>query len=174
MESANLLQAVNEVLDQGEALLLGLADHHYGQKLPVAFNASIGGHYRHCLDHFQSLLDAMATAEVDYDKRKRDARLEYDRFLALHETRKLKFAFNLLLGKFSDCPIAARYKVGYAAESSVCGPSSVARETMYAIGHAIHHYALIAVMCGLLGVQLPAGFGFAPSTLQHEVETKAA
>jgi len=44
--------------------------------VPIAFNASIGGHYRHCLDHFTSLLRGLDAEAVDYDHRERDARIE--------------------------------------------------------------------------------------------------
>jgi hypothetical protein len=42
---------------------------------------------------------------------------------------------------------------------------------MYSVAHAVHHYALIGVMGGLLNLRLPAGFGVAPSTLKHQAET---
>jgi len=42
---------------------------------------------------------------------------------------------------------------------------------MYAVAHAVHHYALIGVMAGIMGVELPAGFGVAPSTLKHQSKT---
>jgi len=42
---------------------------------------------------------------------------------------------------------------------------------MYAVAHAVHHYALIGVMAGIMKITLPAGFGVAPSTLKHQVET---
>ena len=45
---------------------------------------------------------------------------------------------------------------------------------MYAVAHAIHHYALIAVMCGMLEVPVPAGFGVAPSTLKYHEQKRAA
>jgi hypothetical protein len=45
---------------------------------------------------------------------------------------------------------------------------------MCAVAHAIHHYALIAVMCGMLEVPVPAGFGVAPSTLKYHAEQPKA
>ena len=46
--------------------------------------------------------------------------------------------------------------------------STFGRELVYAIAHAIHHYALISVMARLLDVRLPPHFGIAPSTVAHE------
>ena len=39
-----------------------------------------------------------------------------------------------------------------------------------AAGHAVHHYALIGVMGGIMGLPMPPGFGVAPSTLKHQAE----
>ena len=58
-----LIQSVIEVLIQGETLLAEIENDDYIRKLPGAFNASIGGHYRHCLDHFRTLLES-ATADA--------------------------------------------------------------------------------------------------------------
>lgn len=38
---------------------------------------------------------------------------------------------------------------------------------MFCVVHAIHHYALIRVMCGMIEVVVPDGFGVAPSTIKH-------
>ena len=62
-----LIAAVIEVLNQGEALLCELDDASYTRKLPAAFNASMGGHYRHCLDHFRSLFEAAHDGDLNYD-----------------------------------------------------------------------------------------------------------
>ena len=70
-DNRELIDAAVESLRQGELLLSAISDEHYRCKLPVAFNASIGGHYRHCLDHFRILLDAVNSSEVNYDHRER-------------------------------------------------------------------------------------------------------
>jgi len=49
----------------------------------------------------------------------------------------------------------------------VSARSTVARELNYVVAHAIHHYALIAVIAGISGIRLPREFGVAPSTLNH-------
>src|SRR5215216_2615211 len=82
--------AIIEVLNQGETLLGELDNESYVRKLPAAFNASIGGHYRHCLDHFRSLLDCAAGGDLNYDERERGTLVETDRFAALNATRGLR------------------------------------------------------------------------------------
>jgi hypothetical protein len=51
--------------------------------------------------------------------------------------------------------------------------SNLAREVMFCVGHAIHHYAILRLLCAGVGVKLPYEFGIAPSTLKH-LETEAA
>jgi hypothetical protein len=65
-------------------------------------------------------------------------------------------------------PVRARCEVSYASGDSPVTASSFGREMVYAIAHAIHHYALISVMARLLDVKLPDQFGIAPSTVAHQ------
>ena len=48
--------------------------------------------------------------------------------------------------------------------------SSLGRELVYAIAHAIHHYALISIMARLMEARLPENFGVAPSTVTHQTK----
>jgi uncharacterized damage-inducible protein DinB len=162
--------AVAEVLRQGEALLGSLSDEDYTRKLPAVFSSTVGGHYRHCLDHFQSLLQGLDTDEINYDHRERNPRIENDREFALAETYRILRAFGSISTPFLDCPINVRSKINYELDAAPLIGSTVGRELMYAVAHAIHHYALIAVMCGTLGAPVPTGFGVAPSTLKYHAE----
>jgi uncharacterized damage-inducible protein DinB len=162
-----LQDAVAEVLRQGELLLTLLTDEEYRRKLPKVFSSAVGGHYRHCLDHFQSLLQGLDADEINYDHRQRNPRIEYDRTFALAETDRIVRAFASISRPFLDCPINVRSKINYDLDAAPLMGSTVGRELMYAVAHTIHHYALIAVMCRMLEVPLPAGFGVAPSTLKH-------
>jgi len=65
-------------------------------------------------------------------------------------------------------PLAVTCKTSYASDGSQVSPSTVGREIMYSVAHAVHHYALIGVMGGIMGLQMPPGFGVAPSTLKHQ------
>src|SRR6266436_1844397 len=89
-DSRVLIESVIQTLQQGEALLAEISDETYTRKLSIAFNASIGGHYRHCLDHFRSLLDSAATGGLNYDHRERGTLVESERFAALNATRALR------------------------------------------------------------------------------------
>jgi len=169
-----LIQSVVEALQQGEALLTEISDEDYNRKVPVAFNASIGGHYRHCLDHFRTLLEATTASDLNYDHRERGTLVETDRFAALNATRELREGYAKLDPDFLPHSLAVTCKTTYSTSGSQVAPSTVGREIMYSVAHAVHHYALIGVMGGITGLKLPPGFGVAPSTLKHQAETATA
>jgi hypothetical protein len=173
-ERPDLIRAVIETLTQGETLLKNIDDETYARKVPLAFNASMGGHYRHCLDHFRTLADAALEGDLNYDHRERGTLVEQNRFVALNATRELRERYERLESIFLLRPLVVTCKTSYAANGSQESPSTVGREIMYSVAHAVHHYALIGVMGAILGIEMPAGFGVAPSTLKHQAETAKA
>lgn len=174
MNRSPLIDSALEILRQGETLLQALKDETYTRRLPAVFTSAIGGHYRHCLDHFDCLLEGIAEGEVNYDRRRRDARIENDRCFALAETQRIQQACEKIPLVALELPLSVHSQVNYEDEGAPVSVSSFGRELTYAVAHAIHHYALIAVMCGLLGLRPPSGFGIAPSTLQHQATQKKA
>jgi hypothetical protein len=165
-----LINSVIEVLNLGETLLGEIDNVSYVRRLPTAFNASIGGHYRHCLDHFRSLLDSAIAGDLNYDHRERGTLIESDRFAALNATRTLREAYQQLSTGCLDRALKTTCKTSYAASGSQVSRSTVGREIMYVVAHAVHHYALIGIMGGLMGLKMPAGFGVAPSTIKHQAD----
>lgn len=173
-DNQELLESVVEVLNQGESLLSEIEDDTYVRRLPGAFNASIGGHYRHCLDHFRSLLDSAAGGDLNYDHRERGTLVETDRFAALNATRELRSAYQGFAATSLRRQLNVTCKTSYGAIGSQTALSSVGREIMYAVAHAVHHYALIGIMGGMMAMKLPAGFGVAPSTVKFQTESSPA
>lgn len=163
-----LIQSVVAILDQGENLLTEIDEESYTAKLPAAFNASIGGHYRHCLDHFRSLFEASSTGDLNYDHRERDTLIEKDRFAALNATRELRANLQLLSTHCLSRELNVTCKTSYSTAGSQSAPSTIGREIMYVVAHAVHHFALIGIMGGLMGLKMPDGFGIAPSTLKYQ------
>ncbi len=83
--------------------------------------------------------------------------MENDRFAALNATRELREGYEQLDPAFIARPLAVTCKTSYSTSGSQVSPSTVGREIMYSVAHAVHHYALIGVMGGIMGLQLPAG-----------------
>jgi hypothetical protein len=168
MDGERILAALVEILSQGEDLLTVLSPEHYTKRVPLAFNGSIGGHYRHCLDHFTSLLRALDSDVVDYDRRERDPRIETDPVFARSLTRQMRESLERMTPDDLSRTVKTRCEVSYVHGNSPLTVSTYGRELVYAIAHAIHHYALISIMARLLEVTLPTQFGVAPSTVAHQ------
>ena len=107
---------------------------------------------------------------MNYDHRERGTLVESDRYAALNATRELREGFEGLDPVVLLRPLAVTCKTSYAAGGAQVSTSTIGREIMYSVAHAVHHYALICVMGGIMGLQLPPGFGVAPSTLKHQAE----
>lgn len=167
-DTHRILDAAIAILAQGEDLLRTLSVECYTRRVPLAFNACIGGHYRHCLDHFTSLLRGFDADEVNYDHRERDARIESQPDVALTLTQRIRAQIERLPISALEAPVRARCEVSYAHGDSPVTGSTFGREMVYAIAHAIHHYALISVMARLMDAKLPEHFGVAPSTVAHQ------
>lgn len=163
-----LLSAAREILCQGELLLDSLTDENYRTRIPETFHASIGGHFRHCLDHFEMIFAGLDAGVIDYDARRRDDQVETQRAAAARRTRELRESVERVAADSLSADIRVRCLPCYEGNESPEAGSTTGREFQYAVAHAIHHYAFIAVMCGLLGVTVPEGFGVAPSTLRHQ------
>src|SRR5262249_1652088 len=119
-----LIESVIEVLNQGEALLGEIENDSYVRKFPAAFNASIGGHYRHCLDHFRSLLDSASAGNLNYDHRERGTLVENDRFAALNATRDLRAGYRRLSGVCLSRELNVTCKTSYTTTGSQVSPST--------------------------------------------------
>ncbi len=166
-----LIQANLQLLKQGAELLAGLDGVEYVKASPVFLNSTIGGHFRHCLEHYQSLLRGLPNSQVDYDLRARDVQLETQPKQALALLNVLCAQLASLDGK--NHPLDVRMDHGGSAENIQWQASSLGRELQFLISHTTHHFALIAGFCHLHGHTLQKDFGFAPSTLRHRAAMKA-
>lgn len=171
-DAGRILNAAIEILQQGEDLLGSLSSTDYSRRLSVAFNACIGGHYRHCLDHFTSLLRSIDCDVVDYDHRDRDSRIESQPEFARALTAEIRTELERKPLESLELPVQVRCEVSYTHGNSPEMNSTFGRELAYCIAHAIHHFALISVMARLMEIPLAATFGVAPSTVAHQRSQK--
>ncbi len=167
MTPSSLSIAAQAVLQQGCVFLDCMADEVYARPLPVDCAASIGKHYRHVLDHFLCLREGIRTGKVNYDQRDRDPKLESSVAASRRVTEDLIDQFGSLSCESLHRECTVTYEVSYGENDSEGAPSNVAREVMFCIGHAIHHYAILKLLCSGVGMTLPREFGIAPSTLKH-------
>ena len=162
-----LVLAAQDVLVQGLELLFNLEDRTYSRVAGTPYNASIGQHYRHVLEHFRCLLGGARGGEINYDARERNPRIEtevgYASIATCDVLRGLKAYREEMLER--ECRVVQSVAYGAGRPSAIA--SNVGRELAYCTGHAIHHYAIVRLICSELEISVPAEFGFAPSTLKH-------
>jgi hypothetical protein len=167
MEMPELTGATQDVLLQGLGLLFELGDHTFSRVAGAPFNASIGQHYRHIIEHFQSLIKGQHPGEINYDERERNVRIEsevtYASIVTCDVLRALKRYTKETLAR--NCRVTN--SVSYISTQGAMFESNISRELAYCVGHAIHHYAIIRLICHEVGITVPREFGVAPSTLRH-------
>jgi hypothetical protein len=153
-------------LEQGIALLESLTDEQYAKASPLGDR--IGGHLRHCLDHYGLLLDACGGPRVDYDARGRDPRVEADRSAAIGLAASLVERLRALDPQTVGSSILVRTDCGDGRRDlAEWTASTVARELQFMVSHTTHHFALVALILRQQGIEPGPDFGVAPSTLLH-------
>jgi hypothetical protein len=146
---------LNDVLDQ-------LTDNEYIQPSRILFNATIGQHVRHIIELFQCLQNGYAEGVVNYEKRKRDYRIESDRGVAASLLRKIYRNLNK-----PNKHISLEAEDYNETVETVVIPSNYYREIAYNLEHTIHHMALIRVGINeVSAITLPDEFGVAYSTIK--------
>jgi DinB superfamily len=169
-----LARATEDVLRQGLDLLFELNGESFAALAPEPYSASIGQHYRHVLDHFLRLESGVTAGEIDYDNRERNPQMETDLEYARATTNRLIRVFSQYDLELLNRPCIVKYSVGYSNTVPVCLPSVIARELAFCVGHAVHHYAIVRLLCDSVGVEVVPEFGVAPSTLKHRAEQMAS
>jgi hypothetical protein len=167
---AAALHANLAVVRQGITLLGRLGDERYAQRLPLCFNAAIGGHVRHIIEHYQNFFCGLDEGEIDYERRARDPLVE----------TSVDYAMGLLAA-IADrldglAPVTENRGLLLCAETApgIATATSVLRELEFLLSHTIHHYALVAVMARLQGCEPERDFGVAPSTLKYQRQPVAS
>jgi uncharacterized damage-inducible protein DinB len=173
MNAPERISAVEDVLQQGRAMLVMVSGDTYTRRQGGPSGASLGAHYRHVLDHFLCLIAGIQNGEVNYDRRGRSAELENSADAALLTTDNLIEEFRALPSETWQRQCTVVYSIGYGDSEPQAVPSNLARELMFTVGHAIHHFAILRLLCASMSITLPYEFGMAPSTLKYQ-EAQAA
>ncbi|HJZ58484.1 MAG TPA: DinB family protein [Gemmataceae bacterium] len=155
------------LLDQLLDLVESLSDEEYARKPVGVVPSSVGGHVRHNLDHVLALLRGLRGGEVNYDHRDRGTDVERDRLAALAEILRLEE--ELTAFPWDAVPHLVKLTALVAPDRPpVTTLTSAERELAFVVSHTIHHNAIIGIMARLLGTEVPADFGYAPSTIAHQ------
>lgn len=158
-----LILANRELLKESAILISNLDDNLYSQSMCALSSGSIGQHMRHVFDHYQAILK-MTNFIVDYDCRRRDVRLESDKNLALIEIEDILSRLPHLI----DSEIIVKTEISTSVQEVAEVRSTVHRELLFVTSHAVHHFALVAMLLRLQRIDVPVKFGVAPATLTHQ------
>ncbi len=132
----------------------------------MCFGSSLGGHFRHVVEHYEEFLRGLESGHIDYEARQRDSAVENDSGVARARLLSLVQA----LEQVSLAPnrsLKVRVETAPPGATEPWTDSSLLRELEMLLSHTVHHYALIAISCRLLGNEPGSDFGMAPSTLRH-------
>jgi uncharacterized damage-inducible protein DinB len=130
----------------------------------VKGRASVGQHVRHTLEFYLCLFEA--TDAVNYDNRKRDILIESSSEHASVTIDQIVEHVNALN---SDFLLQTLAELPSASTEALSVRSSLSRELLYVLEHAIHHMALIRILIKdeQADFQLEDSFGVAYSTLSY-------
>src|ERR1044071_9414957 len=158
-----LQQAVNNIFVQLSDSLNQLSQEEYSQPCKTRFNNTIGQHVRHIIELFQCLDKGYDIGMVNYEKRKRDYRIETEKEIAIS---LLKEIYRNIEKPNKAITLEAE---DYCDEVHVVSiPSNYYRELAYNLEHTIPHMALIRVGVNeVSSVVLPEEFGVAYSTIKY-------
>ena len=138
----------------------------------AAFVDVIGPHLRHVLEHYEELLDGLDRRVLEYDRRRRDRRVEQDvvfareRFVAVIERLEA-----LVESPSCTDEVAVMLCGGVEGEECFVARSSLSRELLFVAGHAVHHYAILKPLLAQRGYIVGEDFGKAPATIHYERES---
>jgi hypothetical protein len=163
---ARLAKACAELLEQARELVLKLDADVFARGGPAG-SASVGAHLRHCLEAFESLFAGLARGRVNYDDRRRDARVENEPLIALERIEALRAVLLDEITLRPDAPLRARADEPELPPGEGFVASTLARELRALASHSVHHFAVMALQLRVAGIPVDTRFGVARSTWSH-------
>ncbi len=161
----NLIEATLSKLSNIQFYLRNLDEALYREPLEILSFASIGEHTRHVLEFYQCLLQESIDGAVNYDRRVRKKLIQED------PTAASNFLSNIIRSlRAININQPLNLEICYDSDQEVTNivETSLERELVYNLEHVIHHLAIIKIGISVIapGMNLPEGFGVAPSTLR--------
>ncbi len=161
-----VIQASQALLSDLKKVISDLDAPTYAGAQDVLSGASVGQHVRHLLEFYQCLLGQRPAGRINYSLRVREIKLEQSTSFAAEICEDLICQLEYLVG---DNSLILDMDDLDVTSECVSVPSSLSRELIYCVEHAIHHMAIIkiGIMLQIPEFRLPDGFGVAPSTIRY-------
>jgi hypothetical protein len=167
------------IIENNKAIIFQLTDlikqfskEDYSLKLEVFNGASIGMHIRHILEFYTCFLEQKNNHQICYDNRKRQLKYEINTSVSIEKFEEIQSLINNLeINKL----LKIKTNSGTEEDDNDFVNSSIGRELLYILDHAIHHMALIkiGIQLNFVNITFSDGFGIAPSTIRHNKNTCA-
>lgn len=180
MKIVGFVGANRELLMQLDQVLSQVDSDQYAQHLSDVFDASLGGHVRHVLDHYENFLSSVLETYpadeddlrltdrrpmVNYDSRQRDRTIELDIQVARSRIERICKTLESMPRK--DIELDIILQIDHSPENAL-QQTTLGRELSFLHSHSVHHMAMISFMLRALGVSdVPNAFGIAPSTIKY-------
>lgn len=151
-------------LCQLKTFLATLTDEAYTETIQELSNATIGQHTRHIIEFYSCLTEQIKLDNtINYDKRLRKTKLETSKEATIIEIDKICKSINDIKDNRNLSTTGHLGDVDYKI------PTSVKRELLYVLEHAVHHMAIIKIAVKILklNISIPPNFGIAESTLVY-------
>ncbi len=155
-----LIPSIKKTLNELNDLLSQLTNEEYTKPCFGLSNATIGEHTRHIIEMFQCLNNQYHCGIVNYDNRKRDAKIQSNTDFA-------KLTIEAVINQLykPNKPLQLQQIVD---GEELLIESNYNRELLYNLEHCIHHQALIKVaVLQKESIIIDANFGVARSTIEY-------
>ncbi|HMC86252.1 MAG TPA: hypothetical protein VKI61_12040 [Chitinophagaceae bacterium] len=157
-----LQQAIQNVFVQLTASLDLLTNDQYIYAGKTLSNATIGQHVRHIIEMFTCLEEGYVRGVINYENRKRDARIETEKDFANALLKKIYEALDR-----ENKPLILEAAYDENSTGLLQFDTNYYREVAYNLEHTIHHMALIKVgIREVSDISIPENFGVASSTIK--------
>jgi hypothetical protein len=175
LRQSALIEMNIRCLDQALTLLTKFDDAVYSTSPPGFAPHRVGAHLRHILEVYQSFMNGVESRRIDYDARRRDKSVERSRVAASAAIRNIIHFFETSDLLRQESAICVRMEdADHSEVEDSFMQSSISRELQALSSHTIHHFALIAMVLRMHGIELDPEFGMAPSTLTYLASRAAA
>ena len=158
-----LQKVITNVFTQLSDSVSQLTPAEYIAPSKILFNATIGQHVRHIIELYICLYNGYETGLVNYEKRKRDLRIEQDQVFA---NELMQMICNNIDKPGKTLLLESNYDE--QSEDCMIVDTNYFRELLYNLEHTVHHMALIRVgINDIASITIPEGFGVASSTIKY-------
>lgn len=168
----HIKETSKHLLDELEMVLAQLQDAEFSRPLEIYSGSTIGQHSRHIIEFYQCFLGQIPNGVIDYDLRERNITIELSVANAIEAIRQIQQQLQQLT---TDQPLKLKVCFDEKETHGDMVATTISRELVGNIEHAIHHMAIIRIGLKFIGadINIPADFGIAPSTIRYRENTCA-